>query len=57
MGDGDLESDGEGALSSVMSVLPPQEIQRMIQEVKDLDEDTVKVRQQASFPDFAFLDF
>ncbi|XP_066504376.1 pro-interleukin-16 isoform X2 [Hoplias malabaricus] len=27
---------------SVISALPPQEIQRMIQEVKDLDEDTLK---------------
>lgn len=28
---------------SVISALPPQEIQRLIQEVKDLDEDTLKV--------------
>lgn len=28
---------------TVISALPPQEIQRLIQEVKDLDEDTLKV--------------
>lgn len=48
MDQGDVESDGEGMLGSVISVLPPHEIQRMIQEVQDLDEDMVKVRQPPS---------
>ncbi|KAM6942748.1 pro-interleukin-16 [Xenentodon cancila] len=39
---GEVESDGEGALTSVISGLPLQEIQRMIQEVQDLDEETVR---------------
>ncbi|XP_061563811.1 pro-interleukin-16 [Cololabis saira] len=39
---GEVESDSEGVPTPVASVLPPHEIQRMIQEVKDLDEESVK---------------
>ncbi|MCI4383327.1 hypothetical protein PGIGA_G00025200 [Pangasianodon gigas] len=37
-----LTTPSEVCAQSVISALPPQEIQRLIQEVKDLDEDTLK---------------
>lgn len=38
-----LTTPSAACAQSVISALPPQEIQRLIQEVKDLDEDTLKV--------------
>lgn len=38
-----LTSATDVCAQSMLSALPPQEIQRMIQEVKDLDEDTLRV--------------
>ncbi|KAI4898722.1 hypothetical protein NFI96_008829 [Prochilodus magdalenae] len=41
-GERPLTTPSEVCAQSVISALPPQEIQRMIQEVKDLDEDTLR---------------
>lgn len=38
-----LTSASEVCAQSMISALPPEEIQQMIQEVKDLDEDTLRV--------------
>ncbi len=38
-----LTSATDVCAQSMLSALPPQEIQQMIQEVKDLDEDTLRV--------------
>lgn len=38
-----LTSASDVCAQSMLSALPPEEIQQMIQEVKDLDEDTLRV--------------
>lgn len=39
-------ADEPAQVDSVMSAIPSQEIQRMIQEVRELDEDTLKVEKK-----------
>ncbi|KAI4895455.1 hypothetical protein NFI96_031268 [Prochilodus magdalenae] len=49
-GERPLTTPSEVCAQSVISALPPQEIQRMIQEVKDLDEDTLRLEHPHTVP-------